>query len=133
SVATVFVSRVDSKVDRVLRDRMQEAEAREERTVPESLIGRSGIANSKLAFHQFRQIHSGSRWERLTAAGARPQRCLWASTSVKDPSFPPTMYVEALAGPDTVDTMPLATFRALAEARVVGPQLEQDVELAHDQ
>ena len=125
SVASFFVSRVDTKVDGILRDRLQQTEAREDRRVLEALIGRSGIANSKLAFHQFRQIHSGSRWERLTAAGARPQRCLWASTSVKDPSFPPTMYVEALAGPDTVDTMPLATFRALAEARVVGPQLEQ--------
>src|SRR5207237_8738411 len=114
-------------------DRMHEAEAREERRVFESLIGRSGIANSKLAFHQFRQIHSGSRWEKLAAAGARAQRCLWASTSVKDPSFRATMYVEALAGPDTVDTMPVATFQALAGASIDGPRLERDVELAHDQ
>ena len=133
SVASFFVSRVDTKVDGLLRARMHEAEAREELRVFESLIGRAGIANSKLVFHQFRQIHSGSRWEKLAAAGARVQRCLWASTSVKDPSFPATMYVEALAGPDTVNTMPLATFHALAEARIEGPELEREVELAHDQ
>jgi transaldolase len=133
SVASFFVSRVDAKVDGLLRARIEEAGGGQERKVLQPLIGAAAVANAKLAYQQFRRLHAGPRWERLAAAGARPQRCLWASTSVKDPSFPPAKYVEALVGPDTVDTMPPATLRALAEARIEGPALERDLELAHDQ
>jgi transaldolase len=133
SVASFFVSRVDTKVDGVIRRRLEEAHGPAERDVLESLLGKIGIANSKLAYQRFRQFHSGPRWETLAVSGARAQRCLWASTSVKDPAYPATMYVEALAGPETVDTMPVETFQGLADARIEGNGLERDVELAHDQ
>jgi transaldolase len=132
SVASFFVSRVDSKVDPELRRRLQEAPPGEAHDALESMVGTIGIANSKLAHERFRDLHSGSRWERLAAAGARPQRCLWASTSTKDEAYRPTMYVEALAGPNTINTMPLKTFDALAEARVEGAELERDVDLARE-
>ena len=73
-------------------------------------------------------VHGTTRWERLRRKGAQPQRCLWASTSVKDPSYPPTMYVEALAGPDTVDTVPPAVLPELASADLSEPRLLQDGE-----
>ncbi|MDQ6899318.1 MAG: transaldolase [Actinomycetota bacterium] len=126
SVASFFVSRVDAKVDAALRLRLAEAAAPEERQLLESLLGRIGIANSKLAYQESRRLHSGSRWERLASHGARVQRCLWASTSVKDPAYPATMYVEALAGPDTINTMPLKTYEALSEANLKGPALLED-------
>jgi transaldolase len=132
SVASFFVSRVDSKVDPELRRRLAEAPPGEARDGLAGMLGTTAIANSKLAYQRFRELHSGPRWERLANAGARPQRCLWASTSVKEEAYRPTMYVEALAGPDTVDTMPLKTFDALAEARIEGPELERDVDLARE-
>jgi transaldolase len=123
SVASFFVSRVDTKVDAALKLRLVEAAAIHERQLLESLLGQIGIANSKLAYAEFQRLHSGPRWERLAAQGARVQRCLWASTSVKDPNYPATMYVQALAGPDTINTMPLKTYQALPEARIEGPAL----------
>jgi transaldolase len=132
SVASFFVSRVDSKADPELRRRLQEAPPGEARDTLESMVGTIGISNSKLAYQRFRELHSGSRWDRLAAAGARPQRCLWASTSTKDKAFRPTMYVEALAGPNTINTMPLTTFDALPEARIEGAELERDVDLARE-
>ena len=133
SVASFFVSRVDSKVDALIEKRLAEVDAADDRQVGASLLGKIGIANSKLAYHRFRQVHAGPRWERLAAAGARVQRCLWASTSVKNPAYPQTMYVEGLAGRDTVNTMPPPTFHALADASIEGPALERDLELAYDQ
>src|SRR5262245_7013697 len=108
SVASFFVSRVDSAVDALL---------------PEDapLRGAAAIANAKLAYEHFGQIFSGERWERLAAAGARVQRPLWASTSTKNPAYADTMYVEALAGPNTVDTMPTNTVDAFRDHGVVRP------------
>jgi transaldolase len=104
SVASFFVSRVDTKVDKLL------AEAGRE-----ELRGRAAIANSKLAFETFNVKHSGDRWEALAAAGARPQRCLWASTSTKDPAYSDVMYVEGLVGGPTVNTVPQPTLEALMD------------------
>jgi len=101
SVASFFVSRVDTKVDKLL-----EGSGRTD------LRGKAAVANSKLAFEVFQQKHSGARWEALAAAGARPQRCLWASTSTKDPAYSDLMYVEGLIGGPTVDTVPLPTLEA---------------------
>ena len=108
SVASFFVSRVDSAVDA---------------TLPEDspLRGTAAIANAKLAYERFRELFSGERWERLAAAGARVQRPLWASTSTKDPAYPDTMYVEALVGRATVDTMPMNTVDAFEDHGVVRP------------
>jgi transaldolase len=132
SVASFFVSRVDTKVDGELKRRLEGAEG-EERERLGGLLGTIGVANSRHAFERFRGLFSGERWDALAAGGARPQRCLWASTSAKDPSFPATKYVEALAGPDTVDTMPLETFEALAGASLDGPALERDLDAAREQ
>jgi transaldolase / glucose-6-phosphate isomerase len=113
SVASFFVSRVDSAVDALLPE-------------DAALRGTAAIANAKLAYERFGQIFSGERWQRLAAAGARVQRPLWASTSTKNPAYPDTMYVEALVGPATVDTMPMSTVDAFADHGVVRPNAITD-------
>ena len=107
SVASFFVSRVDSKVDKYLEERDTRAtkEAR----------GRAAIANAKLAYEAFNEIFGGDEFADLRAAGARVQRCLWASTSTKDPDYRDVLYVEELIGPQTVDTMPLETIEAFLD------------------
>jgi transaldolase len=104
SVASFFVSRVDSEVDRRLEaaDEARRGEARR-------LRGRAAVSQAKQAYRLFRQRFSGERWEHLAALGAHPQRPLWASTSTKDPAYPDTLYVDSLVGPDTVTTLPEAT------------------------
>jgi transaldolase len=115
SVASFFVSRVDSAVDAELEKLLEGAteEARRERI--RSLFGRAAIDNAKVAYQRFREIFSGERWERLRAVGAQVQRPLWASTSTKNPEYRDVVYVEELIGPDTVNTMPLATVEAFAD------------------
>jgi len=107
SVASFFVSRVDTEVDDRL-DKIGTPEAR-------ALRGKAALANARLAYELFEQRSATPRWEALAARGARPQRPLWASTSVKDPSFADTMYVTELAAPGTVNTMPEATIHATAD------------------
>jgi transaldolase len=96
----------------------------------QGLLGRAAIANSKLAYDLFTQLHSGARWDRLRSAGASVQRCLWASTSTKNPRYRDTYYVEELIGPATIDTMPLATFEAFRDHGHVELTLQKDVESA---
>jgi transaldolase len=107
SVASFFVSRVDAEVDSRL-DKIGTAEAAD-------LRGRAAIANARLAYQHYEQVFSSPRWARLQAAGARPQRPLWASTSTKDPAYPDTRYVVDLVAPGVVNTMPEATLRAVAD------------------
>jgi transaldolase len=107
SVASFFVSRVDAEVD----ERLEEIGSDEAL----ALRGRAGIANSRLAYQAFRETFAGPRWERLAAKGARVQRPLWASTGVKNPAYPDTMYVTELVVPGTVNTMPEATLDAFAD------------------
>src|SRR5438094_175300 len=109
SVASFFVSRVDTEVDaRLAKTGTAEAAA---------LRGRAAIANARLAYQRYEQMLASPRWAALAAAGARPQRPLWASTSVKDPAYSDTMYVTKLVAPDVVNTMPEATLRAVADHR----------------
>ena len=110
SVASFFVSRVDSEGDRRL----------EEAGRPD-LQGRLGVDNAKLAYKHFTEAFAGPRWEALVAKGARVQRPLWASTSTKNPAYPDTLYVAELIGPDTVNTMPLETVRAFQDHGEVKP------------
>src|SRR6202043_3598880 len=105
--ASFFVSRVDTEVDKRL-DKLGTPEAH-------ALRGKAAIANARLAYQLYEQKFSTPRWENLRAAGARPQRPLWASTSTKDPEFDDTMYVVELVAPGTVNTMPEATLRAVAD------------------
>ncbi len=107
SVASFFVSRVDTEVDRRL-DKIGTPEA-------EALRGKAAIANARLAYELYEERFATPRWEPLRQAGARPQRPLWASTSTKDPAYPDTMYVIELVAPDTVNTMPESTLDAMAD------------------
>ena len=125
SVASVFVSRADTAVDRAL-----EALGTEEAL---SLRGQIAIANAKVIYARFHEIFSGERWQALAAQGARVQRPLWASTSTKNPRYPDTLYVEALIGPQTVDTVPPATIEAFLDHGTVALTLEVGLEEARAQ
>jgi transaldolase len=107
SVASLFVSRVDTEVDSRL-DKMGTSEAA-------AMRGRAALANARLAYQHYERVFSSPRWTALRAAGASPQRPLWASTSVKDPAYPDTRYVTGLVAPGVVNTMPEATLRAVAD------------------
>lgn len=114
SVASFFVSRVDTEIDKRL-DALAAKAIGGERERLEMLKGRAAIANAKLAYKLFTERFSGPRWDALKAKGARVQRPLWASTSTKNPKYRDVMYVEELIGPDTVDTMPPATIDAFRD------------------
>jgi transaldolase len=122
SVASFFVSRVDTETDRRL-------EAKGGTWL--ELRGRIAIANAQLAYAWFRDILTSGRWRETAAAGARPQRLLWASTGTKNPSYSDLLYVESLIGPDTINTMPPATLRLLQEHGTVQPTLTDDASDAH--
>jgi transaldolase len=124
SVASFFVSRVDTEADKRL-----EAIGSKEAL---ALRGKLAIANAKLAYEHYQQAFSGPRWEFLEGKGATPQRCLWASTSTKNPEYRDVIYVEELIGPDTVDTMPLETVTAFQDhGEVRGDTVTEQVDKAH--
>jgi transaldolase/glucose-6-phosphate isomerase len=114
SVASFFVSRIDTAIDKMLQDLWKTA-APADRTAIEGLFGKAAIANAKRAYGRFQTIFSGPRWEALAQKGARPQRLLWASTSTKNPSYRDVIYIEELIGPHTVNTMPPATAAAFRD------------------
>ena len=118
SVASFFVSRVDTEADR----RLDEIGGHDE------LKGTLAIANAKLAYATYHEVFSGPEWEQLAAAGATPQRCLWASTSTKNPEYRDVIYVEELIGPETVNTMPRETVEAFQDHGKLADTLEQDVD-----
>lgn len=120
SVASFFVSRIDASIDK----KIDEAGTDEAKV----LRGKVAIANAKLAYAWWQEFVAGPRWQMLAAKGARPQRLLWASTGVKDPAYPQTLYVDALIGPDTVNTMPPKTLDAFREGGTVAPTLTQDTD-----
>jgi transaldolase len=120
SVASFFVSRVDTETDR----RLDEVGGHDE------LKGKLAIANAKLAYQRYKEIFAGDRWEALSSKGATTQRCLWASTSTKNPAYRDVMYVEELIGARTVNTMPDETIEAFQDHGEVAPTLEQGVDEA---
>jgi transaldolase len=120
SVASFFVSRVDTEADK----RLDEIGGRDD------LKGKLAVANAKLAYQRYKEIFAGERWESLASRGASTQRCLWASTSTKNPDYRDVMYVEELIGPETVDTMPLETIEAFQDHGRVAPTLEQNLDEA---
>ena len=128
SVASFFVSRVDSLVDDLLEELCATSPAQEIQERAEALRGRVAIANAKLAYQDWRELTASPEWAQLSTRGARPQRLLWASTSTKNPQYRDVKYVEELIGPETVDTMPPATFEAFRDHGRVRPTLEDDVE-----
>lgn len=114
SVASFFVSRIDSLIDLQIEEKLKYASG-EEKKLLESLLGKAAIANAKMAYQIYEEIFSGARWEKLAAKGARTQRILWASTSTKNPEYRDVFYVEDLIGKDTVNTIPPATWNAFRE------------------
>jgi len=131
SVASFFVSRVDTLVDKQL-DAMMERASPAERQRLAALRSKVAIANAKLAYQRFKQIFAGPRWEALRARGAALQRPLWASTSTKDPSLPDTYYVDNLIGPHTVNTVPPHTLAAFNDHGRVAPTLEEGLAEAQE-
>ena len=130
SVASFFVSRVDTLTDKKLEERIAKAGIEKERNELKSLLGKAGIANAKIAYAKYNEIFSGTRWKVLADGGARVQRCLWASTSTKNPNYRDVMYAEGLIGPDTINTMPQTTLDAFRDHGVVAPTLSKDVDEA---
>ena len=127
SVASFFVSRVDGVVDQLLEERAGRASSPGERARAEALLGKAGIANAKLAYQDWRALSASARWARVAARGAMPQRLLWASTSTKSPRYRDVLYVEELIGPQTVNTMPPATFDAFRDHGRARLTLESDL------
>jgi transaldolase len=121
SVASFFVSRVDTETDK----RLDEIGGHDE------LKGKLAVANAKLAYQTYKDAFAGERWEKLEAKGASPQRCLWASTSTKNPDYRDTIYVEELVGRDTVNTMPRELIEAVLDHGKIEDSLEQDLDGAH--
>jgi transaldolase len=130
SVASFFVSRIDTAVDKELERRIEQTADETEKTKLQSLLGRIAIANAKIAYQRYKKVFHGERFAELKRAGAQLQRPLWASTSTKNPIYPDVYYVEALIGPETVDTLPpatLAAFRDHGRARVtIEDNLEEE-------
>ncbi len=128
SVASFFVSRVDTAVDKLLEQKIAAAKDPADRARLQQLMGKAAVANAKMAYQAFLRIFNGSEFADLRAAGASVQRCLWASTGTKNPAYSDVMYVEELIGPETVNTMPQQTMMAFKEHGEVRPSLLENVD-----
>ncbi len=130
SVASFFVSRIDSVVDKQLDEKIAQANDPSEKERLAALKGKIAIANAKMAYQDYKQLFAGDRWERLAAKGAKPQRLLWASTGTKNKDYSDVLYVEELIGPNTVNTVPPATLDAFRDHGKVRDSLEENVDAA---
>jgi transaldolase len=126
SVASFFVSRVDTLVDKLLDEKIKASSDPKEQEHLKSLQGKAAIANARLVYQEFKSIFHTPRFESLKHSGAHVQRPLWASTSTKNPAYRDVLYAEELIGPDTVDTMPLETIRNFRDHGVVARTVEKD-------
>ena len=127
SVASFFISRIDTLIDSMLNDRLKNTSDATQQALLKSLLGKVAIANGKLTYKSYQHIFSGPRWQALAAKGAQTQRVLWASTSTKNPNYRDVIYVEELIGPDTVNTMPPATVDAFRDHGKLRNSLTEDV------
>src|SRR6266436_5264208 len=130
SVASFFVSRIDTSVDKQLDDKIAKANDPSEKERLAALKGKVAIANAKLAYQEYKRLFAGPRWEKLAAKGAKPQRLLWASTGTKNKDYSDVLYVEELIGPNTVNTMPPATLDAFRDHGKLRDSLEENIEEA---
>jgi transaldolase/glucose-6-phosphate isomerase len=130
SVASFFVSRIDTVVDKQLDERIARANDPTEKERLAALKGKIAIANAKLAYQDYKRLFAGSRWEKLAARGARPQRLLWASTGTKNKDYSDVLYIEELIGPNTINTIPPATLDAFRDHGKVRDSLEENIEEA---
>jgi transaldolase / glucose-6-phosphate isomerase len=128
SVASFFISRIDNSVDAELANRLKSTQNPQEIQKLKSLMGKVAIANGKLAYQRYLKLFSGPNWAKLKAKGAQTQRVLWASTSTKNPAYPDILYVQEMIGPDTVNTIPPATFDAFRDHGQPRETLTEDVE-----
>src|SRR5580658_3743240 len=127
SVASFFISRIDSLIDSLLGDKLKATTDATQQALLKSVLGKVAIANGKLTYQAYQRIFSGPRWQALAAKGAQTQRVLWASTSTKNPAYRDVIYVEELIGPDTVNTMPPATIDAFRDHGRLRNALTEDV------
>lgn len=127
SVASFFISRIDAKIEKEIGERV---DAGEDAAAFEGLAGKVAIANAKLTYARYKELCASETWQNLAAAGARPQRLLWASTGTKNPDYSDVLYVEELIGPDTVNTLPEATFVAFRDHGTPRASLEEGLEEA---
>ena len=132
SVASFFISRIDTAIDGIIAARVKASTATDEQALLRSLTGKIAIANAKLTYQRYLELFNNPRWQDLASSGAQTQRLLWASTSTKNPSFRDVIYVEELIGADTVNTIPPATFEAFRDHGRLRTSLTQNVEEAHD-
>ncbi len=132
SVASFFISRIDSMVDAIVKAKLKTTDDPKEQALLRSLLGKVAIANAKITYQRYKEIYSGADWKPLAEKNAQTQRLLWASTSTKDPSYPDVVYVNELIGRDTVNTIPPATFDAFRDHGTPKASLEADVDAAHD-
>jgi transaldolase / glucose-6-phosphate isomerase len=128
SVASFFVSRIDSAVDKLLDEKIAQANDPTEKERLAALKGKVAVANAKLAYQEYKRLFAGPRWEKLKAMGARPQRLLWASTGTKNKDYSDVLYVEELIGRDTINTMPPATLEAFRDHGKLRDSLEENIE-----
>jgi transaldolase len=131
SVASFFISRIDSSVDSILAARLKASKDEREKADLQGLLGKVAIANGKETYQTYLKIFSSDRWKKLASKGAQTQRVLWASTSTKNPNYSDVMYVEELIGPDTVNTIPPATFDAYRDHGRPRASLTEDVASAN--
>jgi transaldolase len=132
SVASFFISRIDTAIDVIVAERLQSTTNAHEQGLLRSLAGRVAIANAKLTYQRYLEIFAGPRWQALARHGARTQRLLWASTGTKNPAYRDVVYVEELVGPDTVNTMPPATIDSFRDHGRPRASLVEDVDAARD-
>jgi transaldolase/glucose-6-phosphate isomerase len=128
SVASFFVSRIDSAVDKALDEKIARANDPSEKERLAALKGKVAIANAKLAYQEYQRLFSGPRWDKLKAKGAKPQRLLWASTGTKNKDYSDVLYVEELIGPNTVNTVPPATLDAFRDHGTPRDSLQENIE-----
>ena len=132
SVASFFISRVDSLIDGILEEKLKSATRSRDRASLRSLMGKVAIANAKYAYHCYSDIFSSDRFKALERKGAKAQRLLWASTGTKNPKYPDTYYVDELIGPNTVNTMPADTYNAFRDHGQVRPALLEGLDEAFE-
>jgi transaldolase/glucose-6-phosphate isomerase len=132
SVASFFISRIDTAIDAIASARLKTVSGAGERALLRSIVGKVAIANAKLTYHRYKELYRGARWQALAGKGAQTQRLLWASTGTKNPNYRDVMYVEELIGADTVNTVPAATFDAFRDHGRPRASLEENLEEAHD-
>jgi transaldolase/glucose-6-phosphate isomerase len=132
SVASFFISRIDTAIDAIAAERLHASTNAREQSLLRALTGKAAIANAKLTYQRHGELVSSRRWQALASRGAQTQRLLWASTGTKNPNYRDVVYIEELVGPDTVNTIPPATFDAFRDHGRARASLGEDVESACD-